>query len=85
MGGRYVKTTNRRRYEDRRFSIRAVHRDPPDLHKLAEVLIRLTLQETGRSRAIRRAAEPPETYRPPSADPTREPAPQTLPTTNPVG
>lgn len=62
MGG-YVKKTDRRRYEDRSFSVRAVHRDPADLHKLAEVLIRLTLQETGRSRA----AEPPETYRDPAA------------------
>ncbi|MDN5821328.1 MAG: hypothetical protein L0H39_07550 [Brachybacterium sp.] len=61
--GKYVKKTNRRRYEDRKFSVRPVHRDSPDLHKLCEVLIRLTLEETGRSRAERRAAEPPETYR----------------------
>jgi len=27
MGG-YVKKTDRRRYEDRSFSVRAVHRDP---------------------------------------------------------
>jgi hypothetical protein len=60
----YVKKTDRRRYEDRSFSVRAVHRDPLDLHKLAEVLIRMTLQETGRSRAERRAAQTPETYRP---------------------
>ena len=66
MGG-YVKKTDRRRDEDRSFSVRAVHRDPADLHKLAEVLIRLTLQETGRSRADRRATEPPETYRDPAA------------------
>lgn len=62
--GTYVKKTDRRRYDERSFSIRAVHRDAPDLHKLAEVLIRMTLQETGRSRAEVRAAEPPETYRP---------------------
>ncbi|ACV05744.1 hypothetical protein I6I18_01190 [Kytococcus sedentarius] len=66
MGG-YVKKTYRRRYEDRSFSVRAVHRDQADLHKLAEVLIRLTLQETGRSRADRSAAKPPETYRDPTA------------------
>lgn len=66
MGG-YVKKTDRRRYEDRSFSVRAVHRDQADLHKLAEVLIRLTLQETGRSRADRSAAKPPETYRDPAA------------------
>ncbi|MEZ4588680.1 MAG: hypothetical protein R2909_20070 [Gemmatimonadales bacterium] len=62
--GTYVKKTNRRRYEDREFSVRAVHRDRPDLHKLAEALIRLTLQETGQARAERRAAEVPDTYRP---------------------
>ena len=62
--GAYVKKTARRPYEERSFSLRAVHRDPPDLHKLAEALIRLTLQETGRTRADRRAAEAPETYRP---------------------
>ena len=38
MGSSYVRKTDRRRYEDRKFSIRAVHRDPVDLHKLAEVL-----------------------------------------------
>ncbi|HYO86697.1 MAG TPA: hypothetical protein VES01_09625 [Dermatophilaceae bacterium] len=63
----YVKKTNRRRYEDRSFSVRAVHRDRPDLHKLAEVLIRLTLQETGSTRAEHRAAEPPDPYRPTTA------------------
>ena len=62
--GAYVKKTSRRAYEDRSFSVRAVHREPPDLHKLAELLIRLTLQETGRTRAEHRAAEAPETYRP---------------------
>lgn len=61
--GRYVKKTAQRRYEDRNIWVRPVHRDPPDLYKLAEVLIRLTLQETGRTRAIRRANEPPETLR----------------------
>ena len=72
MGG-YVKKTERRRYEERSFSVRAVHRDQADLHKLAEVLIRLTLQETGRSRSDRRAAKAPETYRDPAA-PTGETA-----------
>lgn len=62
--GTYTKKTDRRRYENRMFSVRAMHRDPVDLHKLAEVLIRMTLQETGRSRARQRAEEPPETYRP---------------------
>jgi hypothetical protein len=62
--GAYVKKTDRRPYEERSLSVRAVHRDPTDLHKLAELLIRLTLQETGRARAERRAAEVPESYRP---------------------
>lgn len=60
---RYTKKTDRRPYEERSFSIRAVHRDRADLHKLAEVLIRLTLQETGESRAAREALRVPETYR----------------------
>ena len=50
---RYAKKTDRRPYEERSFSVRAVHRERADLHKLAEVLIRLTLQETGESRAAR--------------------------------
>mgnify|MGYP001614811362 CR=1 FL=1 len=57
---RYAKKTDRRPYEERSFSVRAVHRDRADLHKLAEVLIRLTLQETGESRA---ATLVPDTYR----------------------
>lgn len=61
---RYIRKTERRRYDQRRLSLRAVDRDPPDLHKLCEVLIRLTLQETGHSRVERRRIEPPETYRP---------------------
>ena len=68
--GTYVKKTNHRRYEDREFSIRAVHRDAPDLHKLCEVLIRLTLQETSKSRVQRRQQEPPETYRAPAISST---------------
>lgn len=63
--GAYVMKTPRRRYDERQFTVRAVHRDPPDLHKLCEVLIRLTLQEVGQSRAQRRAKEAPETYRSP--------------------
>lgn len=66
--GKYVKKTSRRRYDERHFSIRAVHREPPDLHKLSEMLIRLTLQEIGESRASRRADEVPETYREPKQE-----------------
>lgn len=60
--GAYVKKIARRRYDERQFTVRAVHRDPPDLHKLCEALIRLTLQEVGQSRAHHRADEVPETY-----------------------
>lgn len=71
--GRYVKKTSRRRYDEREFFVRAVHRDPPDLHKLCEVLIRLTLQEVGEGRVQRRTSEVPEIYRPPSgAGPTSD-------------
>ncbi len=45
--GAYVKKTSRRRYDDRQFTVRAVHRDTPDLHKLCDALSRLTLQEVG--------------------------------------
>ncbi|WP_180320757.1 hypothetical protein [Propioniciclava sinopodophylli] len=63
---RYVKKTDRRSYDERSFSVRAVHRDRADLHKLAEVLIRLTLQETGESRApAKRSGCPTPTGRPP--------------------
>ena len=49
--GKYVKKTSQRRYDERHFSIRAVHREPPDLHKLSEMLIRLTLQGSENTRA----------------------------------
>lgn len=55
--GDYVKKTSRRRYDERQFSVRAVHRDPPDLHKLCEALIRLTLQEVGQSPCEGRSGE----------------------------
>lgn len=62
--GKYVKKTNYRRQEDRNLSVRAVHRDPPDMHKLCELLIRMTFDDIERSRIQRRATELPETYRP---------------------
>ena len=60
---RYAKKTDRRPYEERSLAVRAVHRERADLHKLAEVLIRLTLQETGESRAAREAVRVPDPYR----------------------
>ena len=62
----YINKTDRRPFEERRLSARAVHRDGPDLHKLCEVLIRLTLRETGATRAAQLAAQAPETYRDPT-------------------
>ncbi|HZL05989.1 MAG TPA: hypothetical protein VFE45_11340, partial [Coriobacteriia bacterium] len=48
---------------NREVVVRPVHRDEPDLHKLAEALIRLVLEESGRTRVIRRTAELPTTLR----------------------
>lgn len=48
---------------DRKVVVRPVHREEPDLHKLAEALIRLVLEESGRTRVIRRTLEPPSTLR----------------------
>lgn len=63
MVRKYRPRSGQRRYDERSFSVRAVHREPLDLHLLAQVLIRQTLQQTGESRAARRAIEPPETFR----------------------
>lgn len=63
--GRVRKKAARCRYDERQFTVGAVHRDAPDLHKLCKALIRLILQEVGQSRAQRRAEDRPETYRSP--------------------
>ncbi len=52
-----MKKTTRRRREDRNLSVRAAHRDPPDMDKLCELLIRFTLQDMGESRAQQRRKE----------------------------
>ena len=51
MPRKYVRKTNRRSREERNLSVRAVHRDTPDLDKLTELLIRFTLQDAGERRA----------------------------------
>lgn len=51
MARKYQKKTNHRRREDRHLSVRAVHRESPDLHKLTELLIRFALQDAGERRA----------------------------------
>lgn len=53
MPRKYVRKTNRRSREERNLSVRAVHRDTPDLDKLTELLIRFTLQDAGEQRATR--------------------------------
>ena len=53
MPRKYVRKTNRRSREERNLSVRAVHRDAPDLDKLTELLIRFTLQDSGEQRATR--------------------------------
>ncbi|AZZ39078.1 hypothetical protein C0Z10_04165 [Acidipropionibacterium jensenii] len=47
------KTTGQQRQEDRQLRLRVVERDEPDLRKLTELLIRLTIQDIGRDRAVR--------------------------------
>lgn len=53
MPREYVRKTNRRSREERNLSVRAEHRDTPDLDKLTELLIRFTLQDAGEQRATR--------------------------------
>lgn len=43
--------------------VRPVHRDEPNLHKLAEAMIRLVLEESGQTRVSRRTLESPTTLR----------------------
>lgn len=59
MVRKYVKKTNRRRQEDRHLVIRAEHRDPPDLDKLCQLLIRITLQGIGEAHAQAASQEQP--------------------------
>ncbi|CEG94206.1 hypothetical protein FAM23877_07300 [Propionibacterium freudenreichii] len=58
--GAYIKKTGQQRQDDRSLSLRAVHRDPPDVRKLTDLLIRLTMQEIGRDRVIRHASSTPQ-------------------------
>lgn len=53
MPRQYARKTNRRSREERNLSVRAVHRDAPDLDKLTELLIRFALQDAGEQRATR--------------------------------
>lgn len=58
MPVRYRRKTGYRPYADRHFSIRAVHRDPPDLHKLAGAYLRYALVRYEQKQAEREQREP---------------------------
>ncbi|RIX34604.1 hypothetical protein D3M95_06895 [Corynebacterium falsenii] len=45
MGRRYARKTGQRPQEERDLSIRAEFNDPPDLDKLCELLIRMSLRQ----------------------------------------
>ncbi len=59
MARKYIKKTNRRSREERHLSVRAEHKDSPDLDKLSELLIRFALQDAGEQRAVRAGERPP--------------------------
>lgn len=49
MSSKRKKTrSNRRRHEERRFTVRGVRRDPPDIRKLSKALIDLAMAEAER-------------------------------------
>lgn len=58
MPRKYQRKTDYRPYEERRFSVRAVRRDPPDLHKLAAAYLRYTLIRYEQIRAERERDAP---------------------------
>ena len=47
----YERKTDRRSREERRYSVRAEHREEPNIDLLAELLIRFALQDAGKNRA----------------------------------
>ncbi|GAA2524099.1 hypothetical protein [Rarobacter incanus] len=50
MSRQYEKQTDRRSREERHLSVRAVHREQPDLTLLTELMIRFALQDLGERR-----------------------------------
>jgi hypothetical protein len=58
MARKYERKTDYRPYAERKFTVRAVHRDPPDLHKLAAAYLRFTLVRYEQQRAEKEAREP---------------------------
>lgn len=51
MSRPYERKTDRRSREERRYSVRAEHREQPDVDLLAELLIRFALQDAGEAHA----------------------------------
>ena len=51
MPSPYERKTDRRSREERRYSVRAEHREEPNIDLLAELLIRFALQDAGKNRA----------------------------------
>lgn len=51
MSRPYERKTDRRSREERKYSVRAEHREQPDVDLLAELLIRFALQDAGEARA----------------------------------
>lgn len=51
--------------DERRLSVRAVHRDEPDVDKLAEMFIRLALQRVTDARTARENTAAPSSLKPP--------------------
>ncbi len=56
----YQRKTSQRPREERHLSVRAEHRESPDLDKLTELLIRFTLQDTGQRRVQRSSTQGPD-------------------------
>jgi hypothetical protein len=50
----------RRGREERRFAVRGIRRDPPDIRKLAKALIGLAMAEAEREAQAQQAARQPE-------------------------
>lgn len=51
MSRPYERKTERRSREERKYSVRAEHREQPDVDLLAELLIRFALQSAGEARS----------------------------------
>jgi hypothetical protein len=58
MARKYERKTDYVPYEERKFSVRPVPRDPPDLHKLAAAYLRFALVRYEQAEAERQRQEP---------------------------